>query len=204
MKYVSIFSRFFDLLFPPTRDEAIVRSLSSDDLSALATITPIPHGVALMRFRDARVRALVHRAKYAEDPHAIFLLASVLHAQLSFEIEPWLLVPIPLSPSRLLERGFNQSERILREAVKGTSHSVAPHLLTRVRDTTPQTHLSRIERLTNLSGACVVPHAERDAVRGADLVLVDDVSTTGATFTEARRALLAAGARSVRVIALAH
>ncbi len=75
-------------------------------------------------------------------------------------------------------------------------------VLARVRDTRPQTELSREERLTNVKDAfaCIAP----EAIVGKDVVIVDDVVTTGATLTSAAHAILKHNPRSVTCIALAH
>lgn len=119
--------------------------------------------------------------------------------------EAFLLVPIPLYKKRLRERGYNQSELIARTIMKNdTSHlfDFSPNALLRIRETKPQARSDRrAPRLENLRGAF---RADSTLVRGKDIVLIDDVTTTGATLSEARKALRAAGARSVRAYAVAH
>lgn len=107
-----------------------------------------------------------------------------------------LAVPVPISRSRLRERGFNQAE-LLCEGLK-PAMLVEP-ALARTRHTRPQVGLSREERLKNLEGVfqAVLP------VRGKDILLVDDVSTSGGTATACASALLAAGANRVVMLAFA-
>jgi ComF family protein len=112
-----------------------------------------------------------------------------------------LVVPMPLHPSRLVERGFNQSHEIARVAARLLGLRVAEHALRRVRATAPQVGLARLERAGNLRGAFV---ADARLVSGRVVALLDDVVTTGSTAAEASRILLAAGARSVQIWAAAR
>jgi ComF family protein len=112
-----------------------------------------------------------------------------------------LLVPLPLHPSRLVERGFNQSREIARIVARGLDLRLDERALCRVRATAPQVGLARTARASNLSGAFA---ADARIVTGRTILLVDDVVTTGSTAAEAARTLLAAGAQSVQVWAAAR
>jgi ComF family protein len=104
-----------------------------------------------------------------------------------------LLVPMPLAPTRLRERGFNQAMEIARALARGTRFTVAPHLVARVRDTPPQTDLPHDARTANVRGA----FACMRAVAGRSLAIVDDVMTTGASLEELAGTLKRAGAARV-------
>ncbi len=108
-------------------------------------------------------------------------------------------VPVPLARERLRERGYNQSWELARRVAGALSLDARPDALFRVRDTGHQLGLHRGERDANLRGAFVVSPRHAAWVRGAAVVLVDDVLTTGATARAAARTLLAAGARDVQV-----
>lgn len=112
-----------------------------------------------------------------------------------------LVVPMPLHPSRLVERGFNQSHEIARVVSRLLDLRLASQGLRRVRRTAPQVGLSRRERAGNLSGAFA---ADSNIVAGKHIVLIDDVVTTGSTATEAVSTLWAASAQSVEVWAVAR
>ncbi|HLD29885.1 MAG TPA: ComF family protein, partial [bacterium] len=101
-----------------------------------------------------------------------------------------LLVPIPLHPSREQERGFNQSLVIAQELKKILHIPVEYRQLKRIRNTPTQTDLTPSERTENISEA----FKAGDRFAGRNILLVDDVATTGATLTEARKALRNAGA----------
>jgi len=114
---------------------------------------------------------------------------------------PPLIVPMPLHPSRLVERGFNQSREIARVVARRLDLRLAESALQRTRATAPQVGLARIERAGNLCGAFA---ADGRVVAGRAVILLDDVVTTGSTAAEAARALLAARAISVQVWAAAR
>jgi ComF family protein len=109
-----------------------------------------------------------------------------------------LIVPVPLHRRRLQERGFNQALLLAR----GLPGRVLRHTLVRTRHTQPQTGLNPRARRENVRRAFAVRGPE--AVHGQSVLLVDDVYTTGATVRECSRALLAAGAREVRVLTVAR
>ncbi|MDD9956052.1 MAG: ComF family protein [Anaerolineaceae bacterium] len=104
------------------------------------------------------------------------------------------LVPVPLHPSRERERGYNQTRLMGQVLAQKLCIPLADDALYRTGNTRAQVGLTRRQRLENVSNAFVV-NAKR--VQGCDLLLVDDVYTTGATLGECARALLAKGARSV-------
>lgn len=120
-----------------------------------------------------------------------------------------LLIPVPLSPARFRERGYNQAERLARAiavtcaARGGPALAVASDVLQKPRDTEHQARLrDRRKRLENLRGTFAVSDPLR--VRGRNVILVDDILTTGATLSEARTVLRNAGARRIIALTVAH
>lgn len=117
-----------------------------------------------------------------------------------------ILVPVPLHKKRLRERGYNQSELLVREILKlDSAHifSSAPLLLVRVKETKPQAKSEkRNMRIKNLRDAFHSPETLR--ARGRVVILIDDVTTTGATLVEAKRALRTLRPRKVLAFAVAH
>lgn len=110
-------------------------------------------------------------------------------------------VPMPLHPTRLVERGYNQSHEIARFTAADLGLALVPRALRRVRPTTPQVGLDRSARHDNVRGAFA---ADAALARGFRLALLDDVVTTASTVEAAARALLDAGARSVDVWCVAR
>ncbi|OUM00183.1 ComF family protein [Variovorax sp. JS1663] len=112
-----------------------------------------------------------------------------------------LLLPMPLAPRRLRERGFNQAHELARRLAP---RKTDPRLLLRIRETPAQSGLSRAERLRNLQGAFALEPLRADAVRGQRVVLVDDVMTSGASLFSAAQVLRAAGAAHITAVVLAR
>lgn len=114
-----------------------------------------------------------------------------------------LIVPVPLHVSRLRERDYNQAALLARRLSMIAAMPLSESVLVRLRNTGSQVRTySRIERLDNMRGAFSVTEAK--TVTDRDIVLVDDVCTTGATLEDCARALKESGARSVSAIVLAR
>ncbi|MFA6257283.1 MAG: phosphoribosyltransferase family protein [Candidatus Paceibacterota bacterium] len=122
-----------------------------------------------------------------------------------------LLVPIPLSRKRLRERGYNQAALICREILKiniaqensGVKFELSENALVKPKETEHQAHIKdRKRRMENMRGTFQVDNPA--IVAGRNIILIDDILTTGATLSEARRTLKDAGARKVIAFTLAH
>jgi ComF family protein len=110
-----------------------------------------------------------------------------------------LVVPVPLGPRRLRERGYNQAWELGRRVARALDIEGNPRVLVRAVDTPQQAGLPRERRATNVRGAFRVLPAAAQNLRGRCVAVVDDVMTTGATAREAAQALLDAGAGAVQV-----
>jgi ComF family protein len=113
-----------------------------------------------------------------------------------------LLLPVPLHIKRLRERGFNQAYMVIRRWAKREGIPFNGLMLSRSRWTEPQTNLARTERWKNVKDAFSIRHPGE--IKGQNILLVDDVFTTGATVNECARVLMKAGAESVDVLTLAR
>lgn len=159
---------------------------------------------------DGGLRDLIHLLKYEQVRPAAAVLGRMLAEAISgldsFWIErPVAVVPVPLHARKLRQRGFNQAELIAREATKretGKSLALCDGVLERRRETQSQTGLTRHQRRENIRGAFAVAKPEEIADR--EVLLVDDVFTTGTTVSECARILRRAGASKVYVATVAR
>lgn len=155
---------------------------------------------------EGPVAEAIKRLKYGGRTSASRALAGLLERALaSLDIpldERVVLVPVPLHPLRLRERGFNQSELLAREAGGRMGLKVERKVLGRRSHTRPQVELSGRERRENVKGAFEVMRA--DLVEGRVVVLIDDVMTTGATLSECAKALVRAGLKEVYAAVVAR
>jgi ComF family protein len=168
---------------------------------------PYAFARAIGAYRDG-LRAAIHALKYGGRSTVAGPLGGLLAAAgpASLPVAPgrWAdgIVPVPLHPARLAERGFNQAELLAAPCAARWGVPLLGRALARVRATRPQAELDAEARQANVRGAFRV--ARPGQVRGRRLLLVDDVLTTGATVSAAARALRAAGAAAVGVVVLAR
>ncbi len=144
----------------------------------------------------------IQRFKYQGDIHLAHPLGwfwnKINLETLSFEA----IIPVPLHPARLRERGFNQA--LLLGKILGKIHNkrVLAKGLRRIKNTVPQVQLDHSERAKNVRGAFAVK--DQQEIMDKSVLLVDDVFTTGATVNECARILKKSGAKEVLVLTLAR
>ncbi len=159
--------------------------------------------IHLLKYNGVRPAANVLGRMLAE---AITALESSFAPQLSFTPEPIAIIPVPLFKARRRQREFNQAELIACAALKlqplQGSLEFAPDLLRRTRDTKSQIGLTSHQRRENMRGAFAVSRPAE--VVGREILLVDDVYTTGTTVTECAKVLRRAGASRVWVVTVAR
>ncbi|TSA17683.1 MAG: ComF family protein [Betaproteobacteria bacterium] len=139
------------------------------------------------------VDALIQALKYGGQLALAGLFAQALQRRIGRPDEVDLIVPLPLHPARLAERGFNQAAEIAKVLSRNCGVAMEAQLARRVRDTTPQTALPWRERARNIRRAFA---CERN-LAGLRIAVVDDVMTTGATLDEFARTLKKSGAARV-------
>lgn len=213
-----LFIYFIDALFPrPCGGCGKNGSLLCSDCLSLVSRADQPAQsfiTAIFDYRNPAIRNVIWKFKYKNARNVAEYFGEKLYEEIVGElgddlliskVETFLLLPIPLHKKRLRERGYNQSELLAREILKYDTEKIfqlSPRALARSRKTNAQAKsIKRSARFENLRGAFI---ADGELVRGKHVILIDDVATTGATLTEARKVLLKAGARSVRAYAVAH
>lgn len=168
--------------------------------------TPYPYRRVLGAARyDGAVKLGIKLLKFYDKPRMAKPLGELLREQAAQELEPETythVVPVPLHRVRRRERGYNQAELLANEVLPLFPRARLDRSLIRVRPTFAQSRLhGEKERQESVRSAFTVIHD--DHLRGAEVLLVDDVVTTGATIGECAKALLQCGVAHVDVLAVA-
>ena len=169
----------------------------------------------LYDYRHKPIKDALWQLKYRGKKRLAGVFAEVMYARMLEELADLaamenfreaLLVAIPLSPGRRRERGFNQAGLICEKLIEldaEKNFTLEKNVLTKPKDTEHQARIEdRAKRLKNVVGTFAVKNPERIAKR--NIILIDDITTTGATLHEAKRVLRAAGARKVVAFIIAH
>jgi len=169
--------------------------------SCLAEDPPLFERVIVGGLFEGALQEAIHRFKYRGQinldlPLADLLLTELRHHPMSFD----LILPVPLHTRRLRQRTYNQSLLIARQIARHYRVPCPPQLLQRTIDTVAQQGLSAEQRRKNLRRAFTASAA----VAGKNILLIDDVMTTGATARECSRALRKAGTAIITVAVLAR
>jgi len=195
-------------------DAPVVEGVANSYLCRACRVAPpsFARAVAFGTY-DGRLRDAIHALKYDKLHPAAGKLGSML-AEAIAQLLPdapaeMLVVPVPLHRLKHRQRGFNQARALAKGAIEalGRSHpawklTLAPSTLMRLRPTETQAGLTPTQRRKNVRGAFKVSNPA--AVRGQNVLLVDDILTTGATARSAAQSLIKAGAASVYVATLAR
>ncbi len=194
-----------DTLFPPSADALLLRKARDHHEGPL----PYQPGsykniLFLTSYRLPLVQAAIRENKFHHDRQASELLASLLRQWHSQSTRRIAFVPIPLGPKRQRERGHNQVVTVLEAA--GLMDHTYSKILKRAVETLPQSHLDRAARTHNLDNAFVCSEDCTVLEKYDEVILLDDVVTTGTTLEAARIALAPHLPRQCRLrcLALAH
>ena len=159
---------------------------------------PRHDGIAAGTLYNDTSRRLILALKHGHRIALAPLLARLIAAQLPAQIGPgWLIVPVPLHRWRLWSRGFNQSALLARELAASSGAELVVDGLIRIKRTPTLGGLGRTARARALSGAIKLNPRQADRLHGAQILLIDDVLTSGATSDACIRVLKRGGARVV-------
>ena len=170
---------------------------------------------ALFDYQDTVVKKMIWHIKYKGNRELAGIGGEMLYEKIieflgdkiQFgEMKNPLLIPTPISKKRLRERGFNQAARLVKEILRRDEErffEADMSALRKIKHTAPQTSLGeRSERLQNIKGCFFVASPEKIAKR--NIIIIDDVYTTGGTILEMRRVLKEAGAKNAIAFTIAH
>jgi len=162
-------------------------------------------------YRNEALKNLIHYFKYQGFLSAAGVLGKIIISHLeksglAHEFnEDWLVIPMPLHRSRLRQRGFNQSEKLAEIISRRFNLRLEKNLLQRRKNTLPQiTFKTDRERLENIKDAFSINKKWGEKIRGRNVIMVDDVFTSGATVSEAVKILRRAGARKIIALVAAR
>lgn len=154
----------------------------------------------LVFMQKGAVQQLVYGLKYRNKPE-IGRLLGMMFAQEYKPVKADMILPVPLHPKRERERGYNQSKMFAEGIARIWDIPVEDKLLLRTKHTVSQTGKSKEEREKNVSGIFVVADPER--IKNKEIILTDDVMTTGATLESCIVTLVEAGCRKIHIITIA-
>jgi len=212
-----IWEFFLDILFPlevtVLEIETMPISEFAQKAKTLQIDREIPESIILFEYKDPLIRTAIAEVKFRGNKKIAEILGCILRDNLIAELSELytfknfskpILTAVPMTKKSLRKRGWDQCRLMLNPLVrdaKNTGIEVKYEALKKIRETDDQVGKNKSERLENLTG-CI--EAEESIVHGRNIIVFDDVVTTGATWTETKRALRKAGARKVILLALAH
>ena len=179
-------------------------SIIASNCATCRTSPPHHAGIAAATLYNDAARQLVLRFKHGGRIGLAGLMGRLIAARLGDLPDEAILVPVPLHRTRLWGRGYNQAALLAKSIASHSGAAVMVDGLRRIRPTRNLGGLGRVQRAHVLKGAIEVHHPRAGAIRGREIVLVDDVLTSGATSDACVRALLDAGAKSVRIACFAR
>ncbi|MDD4278721.1 MAG: ComF family protein [Candidatus Sumerlaeales bacterium] len=211
----TLLKQFFYTLSPPIcvacgnrlPEEDKETPLCPDCLKQVTFLRQSNTSIGIACYHEGPARTLIHQFKYRKYEY----LARFMAQHMSEVLPPTrnapfqMLIPVPLWKSRQRDRGFNQAELLTKELLKITGIPSYANILIRTRNTPTQTALSRKQRKENVKGAFAIANnnVAPALIRGAHILLVDDVCTTGATLDECAFVLKKAGAMFVSKLVFA-
>jgi len=216
MNYIKVFwdrscGYLISILFPDKEE-----ILSTDSFQTLTkAVNDNPYIFSIFYYKNAVVKKLIKFIKYKGDKKVTKQISKIIYDYLLEDISEKIeihnftnpiIIPIPATRHRMREHGFNQCERIVKYIEKMDENNYFNFEyknLIKIKESESQAHAkNKVERFKNIKNSFAILTAEKIIRR--NIILIDDVWTTGATLEEARKELLKAGARSVVAYTIAH
>ena len=170
---------------------------------------------SLFSYKDTSIKKAIWRLKYKNDTQIAIVLGNILYDSLLEDISDKMLlseiispvlIPIPITKNRRKTRGYNQTERLCKAIIKQDTEKLflyQANTLLKTKDTKVQSKITnKKERIKNIKNCFSINNPGK--IKGKDIILIDDILTTGATLNEAKKVILKNGARSVWTYTLAH
>lgn len=189
-------------------DQARHVPVESDQVDVVETLS-------VFAYHQPVIKTAIWQLKYQKVRNIAALFGQLLYERVIEELSDWasyhhsdqkfLVLPIPISSGRKRHRGFNQAAEIAKHfcAQDKSLFTYLPDGLIKNRETKAQALITnRRERLQNIVGSFAVRHPAK--IKGAHVIVIDDVTTTGATLREAKKVLKSSGAKRIILTAVAH
>jgi len=213
--------KFFDIVldavFPRTKIERKLDDITANELflSARKTTHDDRSVITVFDYDSELIRQAIWSLKFRNRKRLAEVFAQILYDELLesmadmkifHNFENPILIPVPMSKKKQMKRGYNQCELIAQEMVKldrNSSFQYLNKILIKVKDTPPQSRTkNKKERLENLRGCFAVRNPEK--IRRKNIILLDDITTTGATLKEAKKTLRKHGVKKIVCLTVAH
>lgn len=152
---------------------------------------------------DNASQKIIHAFKYYDTTHIAKIFAKIMCTSYKdFICDSDLIIPVPMHKWKRLTRLYNPPQLLAHEIAKTYNITMMPALLKKIKNTKSQTTLSKNQRLNNINGSIIVTNPEY--IKDKNIIIVDDVMTTGATISVCAKQLKKAGANSVRALCMAR
>jgi competence protein ComFC len=214
---ISIFEKIISTILPKDQNVCFIENMSEEDILKEipeANETSNSDFKALFQYKNKISRKAIWEIKYNKNKKITQKFSKLFYEFIINEISDELnfsnfnnplLIPVPISKNNLKERGFNQSELIVKEIEKLDTENFFEYSFNsvfKIKNTHHQSKLkNKTKRLKNLNGCFC---ADENIIKGRNIIIIDDVITTGATMSEISKTLKKAGAKKVIGFALGH
>lgn len=172
----------------------------------LSSRMDIAYAMAFLKFsKSGKVQKLLHALKYKNQPELGIMLGSMYGERIkesNYNLAPDLIIPVPLHPIRKIKRGYNQSAKFAEGLSRSMRVPYSDELLVRRIMTETQTRKTKLNRWQNVTEVFQLKNA--DPIRDKNILLVDDVVTTGATLEACSGQLIQAGCTSLSIACIAE